>query len=426
MTAPDAPLPLADPALAGLERVTDPGRLAEWLSATLGAEVRVVPRRLRYKPGVSLVMAVDVHPSRSAVDDRLRTPYLVRSYAPRAAAKLHKTVAVSPPGTVVACDDAALVVVTTAAGDRDLPLLARLDAGGLPDVLARVVPERAAGLADAGMRTVSYNPARRWVGVLESGGEPLLTLRAFPQREARRRGRGYAALAGGPPTTPAVAGSSRSYGVVAVEWVAGQELTAAHVPDAWRAAGASVARVHDRGPLPLKHRSSRHEADGVRESAALIAELLPTLGRDATALAEETHRRLLALDHQRTPVHGDFSPDQVVVTPDGGAALVDLDEAHLGDPAADLGSAVAALMGEAEEDDGAARAHEQVGLLIEGYASVRQPPAPAAVATQALGFRVRKALEPFRRCEPDWPDRVAARLRRAASARAELGGGTDS
>ena len=40
--------------------------------------------------------------------------------------------------------------------------------------------------------------------------------------------------------------------------------------------------------------------------------------------------------------HGDFSPDQVVVDA-GRAGLLDLDEAVLGDPVADLGTFCAAL-----------------------------------------------------------------------------------
>lgn len=416
MTAPDATIPLADDALPGLVRVTTPSRLADWLSERSGTELRVVPRRMRYKPGVSLVMSVDVLPATAPDGDPSSKPCLVRCYAASAGDKLRKTLEVMPTASLLAHDERALLLVSTAAGDRDLPLLRLLaEPDGLRVVVERVLPERPQ-LASACLRTLRHNPERRWVGLLETGGVPALLLRGYSRKDVRPRAHAYAAMAGGQPRTPSVLGSSRSLGVVAVEWVPGRVLNGSTVESEWLAGGAAIAELHGREGLPLKRLSSRHDAAKVREAADLLARVLPAAA-DVNGLARDVYRRLRRLDRDRTPVHGDFSADQVVMTPGGGTAVIDLDHVRLGDPAADLGCAVADRMIRAEEDGdvGSGRAH--AAALVEGYASARRPPTSPAVATHALAFRIRKAIEPFRECRPDWPELVTARLERAGAAR---------
>ena len=423
MTAPEVGIPLTDDALPGLGLVTDPARLSAWLSAQARTDLRVAPRRLRYKPGVSLVMAVDVLPADAPEGDPATRPCLVRTYSARAADKVRKTLEVAPADSVLGHDREALLVVTTAAGDRDLPLLARLaEPDGLRTVVERLLPDRPE-LASARVRTLRHNPERRWVGVLETGEAPVLLLRGYPGRETRRHARAYAAVAGGPPRTPTVLGSSRSLGVAVVEWVPGRELAASTDRSEWLAGGSTIAQLHGRGHVPLKHVSSRDEAAKVREAADLVARLMPGMADEVIALADEVRHGLRALDRERRPVHGDFSADQVVVTPDGGTALVDLDRAHLGDPAADLGCAVAEVMIRAEEDGDVGRGRRLAATLVEGYASERRPPTSATIATHALAFRLRKAAEPFRACRPDWRARVAARFERARAAHQLLHGG---
>jgi hypothetical protein len=346
----------------------------------------------------------------------------VRSYAPRSADKARKAVDVVPPGSVIADDQQRLLVATTAAGDRKLPLLAHLAAPeGLRAVVGRVLPDRPE-LASASLRTLRHNPGRRWVGMLEVDGTPAGLLRGYPSPEVRGHARTYAALAGGSPRTPRALGSSRSLGVVAVEWVAGQDLSASCDRSEWVAAGASISRLHRREGLSLRHVRSREEAAKVCEAADLLAHLLPDVAAEVTALAADVRRRLRRLERERTPVHGVFSADQVIVSRDG-TALSDLDRARIGDPAADLGCAVAEVMTRAEEGGDVGRGRRLAAALVEGYTCEGPLPASATIATQALAFRIRKAIEPFRACRPDWPVQVRARIDHTQAAHAMLRGG---
>lgn len=423
MTARDLTIPLTDDALPGLERATAPARLGHWLGEATGRDVRVVPRRLRYKPGVSLVMAIDVLPADAPDGDASTRHCLVRAYASDAGAKLLKTVSASPD-SVLGYDARASLMVTTAAGDRDLPLLARLQTPeGLRQVVDRVLPDHPE-LGSACVRTLRHNPERRWVGLLETGGRPTVLLRGYRSKEVKDRFRAYSALEGGTPRTPAVLGWSRSYGVVAVEWVPGRELAACAGREDWLAGGATLGRLHDRADVSLHHVSGRHHADGVLEAAELVARLLPGSADSVLGLARDVEHRIRLMEHERSPVHGDFSPDQVIVSDDGGTALVDLDRAHLGDPAADLGCAVADVMTETEESGDVGRGRHVSASLVEGYATARRPPTSATIATYALAYRIRKAAEPFRACRPDWPALVAARVQRAEAARELLSGGS--
>ena len=95
--------------------------------------------------------------------------------------------------------------------------------------------------------------------------------------------------------------------------------------------------------------------------------LLPELTERAADLAERIAGRLSGLAPVRVPVHGDFSADQAVLGPDGVAGLIDLDSAALGDPAADLGCAEAAMI-----------AGVLLGQLTDGW-----PPYTPATPTQA-------------------------------------------
>lgn len=420
--APEQGIPLRDVALPGLGCVTDQARLSSWLSEATGTSLSAVPRRLRYKPGTSLVLAVDVLPVGAPDGDPATRSWVVRSYAPHSADKARKAVNVVPPGSVIADDQQRLLVATTAAGDRALPLLARLAAPeGLRAVVGRVLPDRPE-LASASLRTLRHNPGRRWVGMLEVDGTPAGLLRGYPSREVRGHARTYAALTGGSPRTPRALGSSRSLGVVAVEWVAGQDLSASCDRSEWVAAGASISRLHRREGLSLRHVRSREEAAKVCEAADLLAHLLPDVAAEVTALAADVRRRLRRLERERTPVHGDFSADQVIVSRDG-TALIDLDRARIGDPAADLGCAVAEVMTRAEEDGDVGRGRRLAAALVEGYTCEGPLPASAMIATQALAFRIRKAIEPFRACRPDWPVQVRARIDRTQAAHAMLRGG---
>jgi aminoglycoside phosphotransferase (APT) family kinase protein len=140
----------------------------------------------------------------------------------------------------------------------------------------------------------------------------------------------------------------------------------------------------------------------VSRTAASIASLLPDLASATTTLAERVADLLRTVPRDLVTMHGDFSPDQVVVDAQGEPTLIDLDAAGVGASAADLGCLLAST-----PSGGGDLLTE---ATLEGYALVRRPPDAAAVAGYALAYGLRKAIDPFRECAPDWPAAVTRRV----------------
>ncbi|NUS49479.1 MAG: hypothetical protein HOQ22_00355, partial [Nocardioidaceae bacterium] len=176
LSADDARPLVDDPALPGVHKVLSRAGLQDWLSDALDQPCIVTPRRLRYKAGTSAVLGFDLTTVRDGVV--VTEACLARAYADHAAAKIEKLSEKVPADACLARDDALRAVVTTAAGDRALPLLPAL---GRPDgaarLLDRLFPETSAP-AQTRLHTVRHNPGRRWVGVLERDDAKPLLLRA--------------------------------------------------------------------------------------------------------------------------------------------------------------------------------------------------------------------------------------------------------
>ena len=121
-------------------------------------------RRLRHKPGTSVVLGFDLITAAVPDDVAVTEPCVAWAYADHAAAKIAKTLERIPAEACLAHDPGAHVLVATAAGDRALPLLPLL---GDADATARFL-DRCFLTPDPGrarIRTVRHNPGRRWVGV---------------------------------------------------------------------------------------------------------------------------------------------------------------------------------------------------------------------------------------------------------------------
>jgi aminoglycoside phosphotransferase (APT) family kinase protein len=121
----------------------------------------------------------------------------------------------------------------------------------------------------------------------------------------------------------------------------------------------------------------------------------------AASLTERVAGLLRHVPRDLVTIHGDFSPDQVVLDGHGEPCVIDLDAAGVGASAADVGCLLASIPPGVEHLAEAA---------LEGYGLVRRPPDPRAVAGYALAYGLRKAIDPFRDCAPDWPAAVTRRL----------------
>ena len=172
---------------------------------------------------------------------------------------------------------------------------------------------------EARVRTLRHNPGRRWVGCLESGGDGVGTpvravLRAYPDQVQMGRAWGsYAEFARRGAPTQRPSGRFRKAAVIAVTWAEGRALTRVDEPDRWRDVGATLARLHGAPRRRLERIGVESEIDAVSRTAGNIASLLPDLAPVTTALAERVAGVLRQVPRDLVTIHGDFSPDQVVL-----------------------------------------------------------------------------------------------------------------
>ncbi len=386
----DAALVERDPALPGLALLLD----GDALSRRLGAAVH--RRYLRYKPGTTCVLALDVDGERA----------FAVAHAARALPKVDKTVERAPAGTLLAVDRGTGVLVARPRADRDLPGLARLT-GDLHRCVAPLLP--GADLDGAALTTLSHKPQRRWVGLLAPRtGDPVV-VRVHRPADARATQAALRSLPTGEPWLPSLLGVDARHGISLLSWLPGTGLhdllasgraTAAHV----RSAGAVVAALHARPPGDLAVRGPDADRGDLRRAAAAVGVLVPGLAERSAALAD---RLGTALAERRPPAvtaHGDLSLDQVVVGAGGRTALVDLDAATGAEPALDLGSAVAALHVASRLGGGPPEVDDLAALLLDGYGAAVDP---RRLQVQTAAGLLRRAVEPFRLCHPAWREQVA-------------------
>ncbi|GAB3077595.1 aminoglycoside phosphotransferase family protein [Nocardioides zeae] len=350
--------------------------LGDGLADLLGTD-DLTRLRLRVKAGTSAALAVrrgSDHLVVLAAAGHAR-PKLAKSHA--RAARL---------GAVVAADPGAGVLATYLVGDRDLPGLRRLPADAV---------------------VLSANPQRRVVARVEGPDGPAVLRVVRPSAHAAAL-RGPRALAGRAGTPRLLAADARR-GMLTTSWVPGRPLDGAPDARALRPAGAAVADLHGTATgLPLEERPLRALAQA-RDQLAL---LLPTEAGRIAALAARAAQALH--DAPLGPVvtlHGDLSRDQLVLdgSPDTPRiGVLDLDRARRGEAADDLGNLLAddVVRGQVR---GQVQGREHADLLA-GYAAVRPLPDPAALRAWTAGHLLRRAVEPFRTCAPDWRSTTTALL----------------
>lgn len=415
MLAPaDQALVARDPRLPDLRLLLDASACASLLGDRLGEPVVVTPRYLRYKPGTSCVLSADLKTAAG------HGSLLIATYTQHGAPKLAKSVDRAPEGSVLIADPGRGLLVTKATADRDLPGIAALhDRRG--HGLVRHLLGTDGPADELAVRTIRHNPQRRWVGLLGPGDRPRAVLRVYRPRRMTGPLAAVQALARSGLGTPRLLGRHKRLGVSAIEFLPGRTLSTQVALDevqdssAYHSAGVSLARLHGCGDLGLRPIAEAAESGAVRKSAAQLARLMPETAAMVHDLADRVTGRLQGLPELRQPVHGDFSADQVVIGADGRTALIDLDSARLGDPAADLACACAALardvaLGECTAQD----EYRRRRALFDGYRSDGAAIDWDRVTIHEAAHLLRRAVDPFRRRQtPEWTE-AAHRLLEAA------------
>ena len=409
-----------DAGLPSLAMLLNPNRCLAWLARRvpqLGVS-SLVPNYLRYKPGMSCLASF------AASGAGTTTFVYFKGYAGESSRKLEKAAArcsTEPMGAVF---------------DRDLGVSAYFfpqDAelhglSQLIDPLARPQSEWRCDLSNdpLSIRTLRYKPERRFVGMVSAGQKPVAAVKLYTDRDyqqAQRNAKVLTSVSG--VKLPRRLGRSRKQRCVVFEWIEGVRLTdlaAGRVIHANVAeeVGAAIAALHAHSCGKLRLAPADGASNEARIAAVAVAEVLPMLAERAARLAEQIAAGLACEDDEPSVCHGDFYLDQVLL--EDQIALLDLDNARIGDPAQDLGNFIAHMERDAVSGViGSNEVDRWRHFLLDGYRRVRRAPSDARISRHVSLGLLKLAIEPFRRRQQNWPALMEAILDRASKMHDAIG-----
>lgn len=419
LSPPDRDLVRRDPGLPGLALLLDPEAFASVVRthAAQGDLSSAALSYVRYKPTVSCLAGYELTVAGTPVH------VYAKAYRLAAGGKLHKLRSQPAiPGLLGAGHiliEAQGIAVSVFPNDRRLDGLIRLaDDAARPRLLRKLFPSRR-GLWHGTLRTLRYNPERRYVARLRTDEGAGAVLKVYGASGfAHARDSTKALKSSTHLILPRRIGRSTRHQMLAFEWLSGRLLSEA-IADVDLAdlpvsvVGAAIADLHRQHPAALPSVSRQEEALALGSLASALGMLCPHLAGRARAIARRLGAELTELPPVDGAIHGDFYAKQVLLT-DGGVAVLDLDEARRGDPAGDLGTFIAHLERDALRGTLPPERVEPVArALLEGYedAGGRGNLDRINLYTATALFRL--APHPFRQREPDWPERIAAILGRA-------------
>jgi aminoglycoside phosphotransferase (APT) family kinase protein len=384
--------------------VLDPEAIANRLDSLLGGPLHVLPTYVRYKPGSSCLVAYRVEQARE------ESLVYVKAFARGQEAKLAKMT--SSQETTAFEDE--LVGVSAFPRDRLLPVLGRLsDPEFMDGLLARVWPE--GQLRYTHLETLRWKPERRFVARVEEEGHPVGVLKAYCPDDYIRAAKVAKVSTNGNGLfrTPERFGASDRHRIVLREWLPGTSLTPSTSIEEIEAVGAVMAGLHRRARKHL-HRWHRSDAAaGVRAAGQFLGQLMPEIADQARSRAAGIAKRIRQLEKRKQPIHGDFSVDQLVLG-SFGIGVLDLDNAALGDPAADAGWFIADLeLSVVEGTVSTDEVEEARSALIAGYRAAGGEDLGERLPLYVSASLLQRAVEPFRHRWANWPESLAALVRRA-------------
>ena len=404
----DASLAKRDRGIAGLALLLNPEAFVAELRAVWdrgeidSAELGYV----RYKPGTNCVAGYVIQAGGRTLQ------LYAKAHASDAEVKLHK--ARARDGVAGEADRGRVlmeklgVVVSVFPDDAKVRVLARLDdAEGRRRLLARVLRDRP-DLTDGSIQTLAYKPERRYVGRFMPTGGPDVVLKFYADSGYPAALRNTRALESrGALRLATRTGRSKRYCVLALEWLPGRTLREELASPGARLevvarVGEAMAEFHGQEAPKLSAQPPGAESARLRSTAETLGILCPALAERADALAGRVAARLDGSAAGPRPIHGDLYDKQVLVDGDA-VAIVDLDQAALGDPRADLGLFIAhlerqAVVGRIEPE----RVHRVAEALLEGYQRASGSPVRGLGPHVADGL-MSLAHHPFRTRQPDWP-----------------------
>ncbi|MDN6330852.1 MAG: phosphotransferase, partial [Brachybacterium sp.] len=261
----------------------------------------------------------------------------------------------------------------------------------------------------AAARVLSYNPGRHAVLLLPGTGEVLrVSARSLdPLLQVATLWRELDL-----PTLDQRRWRDRPTVLVGRQWGHGDLAALASHPQSMSAAarlGGIIARLHAAEVSPRALPAARIGAL-VPATSEAVSDLLPHRAAQIDRLSARLHGALRD-EEPRALIHGDLSPDQVLVSVDETAVpgegrlplrVVDLDRSGLGPAGVDLGSWIASCL--------LAGTEEQAAAFLGGYARRRALPPADELAAWTARALLAAALDPMRRYREDWLPAVEQRL----------------
>lgn len=258
-------------------------------------------------------------------------------------------------------------------------------------------------------RVLSYNPGRHAVLLLPGTGE-VLRVAARPLDDLLQVITHWREL--GLPTLDQRRWRGRRAVLVGERWGDGDLAGLASHPLSMPAAtrlGGIIARLHA-ADVSERDLPSARIGSLIPVTTDAVADLLPHRAEQIHRLSTRL-RELLRSDGTGVLIHGDLSPDQVLVSVDRTAVpgegrlplrVVDLDRSGLGPAGADLGSWLASCL--------LAGVEEQAAAFLDGYAQRRALPVPEELAAWTARALLAAALDPMRRYGENWLPAIEQRL----------------
>jgi len=412
----DVDLIQRDPALLGLATVLDPAAFLAALRRSL-PEADLKTARIiyiRYKPGTNCLVGYQLEVSGETVEA------YSKAYGPDAEIKLRnacKRPALSGPlgpGRIVLEDCATVVFIFP--NDRKVKALPNLvDLQARQRLFRQLFPTRP-DLWNGTVHSLAYKPERRYVAELLADNGERAVVKAYAGL-AYPLAQGKAEALEPRPSLRIARQIVRSdqHCLLVLEWLPGRVLSEAlSIPklplEAVAATGAALAELHAQPGDRLTPLTRDAEAVNLLEVANGLRSLCPHLARRADDIAWRLAAQLGPAPPMNRPIHGDFYARQVLFG-DEGVALLDLDEAVRGDPAADLGNFIAHLHRDALRHILAPNLVDSLrDALLEGYRWAANRAVPDRIELYTAVSLFRLAHDPFRHREPNWPERTKAIL----------------
>jgi aminoglycoside phosphotransferase (APT) family kinase protein len=230
---------------------------------------------------------------------------------------------------------------------------------GVP-AAARADSPLLAGGATADVRVLRYIPLRRitFLARPSGRGEPVvgkMKRRASIERAHARLTDVWRAVDGSPGSfgVPAPRGVDLDRGIQFQEAVRGRPLVEALTPESAEAAIERLGTIHrELHELPVSApRVDEAQHRALAEDVAWVGFATPEHREEIERIHAWLHRRLAGMPPVAPAYcHGDLCPAQVLVSGDAWT-VVDFDDAHRGDPYAELGAVLAGLPMEASAGD---------------------------------------------------------------------------